>query len=134
MPIAKARLDRMISMIDDAWLKRRDSMDRDTDPKQFLETASMRRNLPIAEPAQMTQEDEAPRRRNLFKYGEKLCPMPQPNEIIKSKPRCATKKKLSSTATEGPAKRHVLHGKLLSLTGKRIILIQPVAKDPKCRN
>jgi hypothetical protein len=65
MPIAKARLDRMISMIDDAMQKRRDN--EDTDPKQFLETASMRRNLPIAEPAQMSQDDSAPARRDLFK-------------------------------------------------------------------
>jgi hypothetical protein len=37
MPITKARLDRMIDMIDSAWLKRRDSEDRNTDPKQFNE-------------------------------------------------------------------------------------------------
>lgn len=41
MPIAKARLDRMINMIDSAWQKRKEN--EDTDPKQFLETASMRR-------------------------------------------------------------------------------------------
>jgi hypothetical protein len=35
MPITKARLDRMIDMIDSAWLKRRDSEVRNTDPKQF---------------------------------------------------------------------------------------------------
>jgi hypothetical protein len=34
MPITKARLDRMIDMIDSAWLKRRDS--ENTNPKQFL--------------------------------------------------------------------------------------------------
>ena len=37
MPITKARLDRMIDMIDSAWLKRRDSEGRNTDPKQFQE-------------------------------------------------------------------------------------------------
>ena len=37
MPITKARLDRMIDMIDSAWLKRRDS--ENTDPKQFNEGA-----------------------------------------------------------------------------------------------
>jgi hypothetical protein len=37
MPITKARLDRMIDMIDSAWLKRRDS--GNTDPKQFNEGA-----------------------------------------------------------------------------------------------
>jgi hypothetical protein len=39
MPITKARLDRMIDMIDSAWLKRRDSEGRNTDPKQFNEGA-----------------------------------------------------------------------------------------------
>ena len=39
MPITKARLDRMIDMIDSAWLKRRDSEGRNTDPKQFNESA-----------------------------------------------------------------------------------------------
>jgi hypothetical protein len=39
MPITKARLDRMIDMIDSAWLKRRDSEGRNTDPKQFGEGA-----------------------------------------------------------------------------------------------
>ena len=38
MPITKARLDRMIDMIDSAWLKRRDS-EKKTDPKQFNECA-----------------------------------------------------------------------------------------------
>ena len=37
MPITKARLDRMIDMIDSAWLKRRDS--ENTDPKPFNEGA-----------------------------------------------------------------------------------------------
>jgi hypothetical protein len=37
MPITKARLDRMIDMIDSAWLKRRDS--ENTDFKQFNEGA-----------------------------------------------------------------------------------------------
>ena len=37
MPITKARLDRMIDMIDSAWLKRRDS--ENTDPKPFNEAA-----------------------------------------------------------------------------------------------
>jgi hypothetical protein len=67
MPISKSRLDRMISMIDSAWQKQRDSMDKDTDPVQFLETPGMRRNLPIAEPAQMPQEDSARTKRDLFK-------------------------------------------------------------------
>jgi hypothetical protein len=39
MPITKARLDRMIDMIDSAWLKRRDSEGRNTDPKQLNEGA-----------------------------------------------------------------------------------------------
>ena len=39
MPITKARLDRMIDMIDSAWQKRRDSEGRNTDPKQFNESA-----------------------------------------------------------------------------------------------
>jgi hypothetical protein len=39
MSITKARLDRMIDMIDSAWLKRRDSEGRNTDPKQFSEGA-----------------------------------------------------------------------------------------------
>jgi hypothetical protein len=47
MPITKSRLDRMIDMIDGAWLKRRDS--ENTNPKQFFEPPSVR-NPPIAEP------------------------------------------------------------------------------------
>jgi hypothetical protein len=38
MPITKARLDRMIDMIDSAWQKRGDSEGRNTDPKQFQES------------------------------------------------------------------------------------------------
>jgi hypothetical protein len=70
MPIAKARLDRMISMIDSAWAKKRADEDRDTDPKQFLETAS---KVPIAAPPTMPQEDSAAQhihgvgKRDLFK-------------------------------------------------------------------
>jgi hypothetical protein len=69
MPIAKARLDRMISMIDSAWAKQKD---KDTDPKQFLETPSMRKG-PIAEPPNVPQEDSAPQhihgagKKDLFK-------------------------------------------------------------------
>jgi hypothetical protein len=64
MPITKARLDRMIDMIDSAWLKRRDS--ENTDPKQFFESPSAR-NPPIAEPPTMPQEDSVPiRMRDLF--------------------------------------------------------------------
>jgi hypothetical protein len=61
VPLSKAQLDRMITRVDEALgiMKRRDSFDRDTDPKQFLETATMRRE-PIAEPPTMPQEDSAP--------------------------------------------------------------------------
>jgi hypothetical protein len=55
MPIAKARLDRMISMIDSEWQKRKEN--EDTDPKQFLEEE---RKGPVAEPPTMPQEDSAP--------------------------------------------------------------------------
>ena len=37
MPITKARLDRMIDMIDSAWLKRRDSEGRERDITNPLE-------------------------------------------------------------------------------------------------
>jgi hypothetical protein len=37
MSITKARLDRMIDMIDSAWLKQKDS--ENADPKQFKESA-----------------------------------------------------------------------------------------------
>ena len=47
MSITKARLDRMIDMIDSAWLKRRDS--ENTNSKQFFGSPSVR-NPPIAEP------------------------------------------------------------------------------------
>jgi hypothetical protein len=64
MPITKARLDRMIDMIDSAWLKRRDN--EDTDPKQFFESPSAR-NPPITELPSMPQEDSVQiRMRDLF--------------------------------------------------------------------
>ena len=64
MPITKARLDRMIDMIDSAWLKRRDS--ENANPKQFFESPSVR-NPPIAEPPTMPQEDSVQiRMRDLF--------------------------------------------------------------------
>ena len=55
MPITKARLDRMIDMIDSAWLKRRDS--ENTDPKQFFNSPSVR-NPQIAEPPSDPKEDQ----------------------------------------------------------------------------
>jgi hypothetical protein len=63
MPITKARLDRMIDMIDSAWLKRRDS--ENTDPVEFQEAYSTRQP-PIAEPPQVPQEDSV-RKRDLFR-------------------------------------------------------------------
>jgi hypothetical protein len=63
MPITKARLDRLIDMLDSAWLKRRDS--QNTNPKQFFESPSAR-NPTIAEPPNMPQEDSA-RRKDLFR-------------------------------------------------------------------
>jgi hypothetical protein len=62
MPISKARLDRMIDMIDSAWLKRRDS--ENTDPKQFFESPSVR-NPPIAEPPNPLVDSA--RRKDLFR-------------------------------------------------------------------
>jgi hypothetical protein len=60
MPITKARLDRMIDMIDSAWVKRRDS--ENTNPKQFFESPSVR-NPPIAEsPSAPFYGDGAPQR------------------------------------------------------------------------
>jgi hypothetical protein len=55
MPITKAKLDRMIDMIDSAWLKRRDS--ENTDPKQFFESPSAR-NPQIAELLSDLKEDQ----------------------------------------------------------------------------
>jgi hypothetical protein len=37
MPITKARLDRMIEMIDSAWLKRRDSENSDKPPRNPID-------------------------------------------------------------------------------------------------
>ena len=53
MPITKARLDRMIDMIDSAWLKRRDS--ENSDPKQFNEGAP--RQPFSASPPEMPKEN-----------------------------------------------------------------------------
>jgi len=64
MPITKARLDRMIDMIDSAWLKRRDSQNEDTNPKQFFESPSAR-NLQIAEPPNPLVDSA--RRKDLFR-------------------------------------------------------------------
>jgi hypothetical protein len=60
MPITKARLDRMIDMIDSAWLKRRDS--ENTNPKQFFESPSAH-NPQIADPPSAPfYSDGAPQR------------------------------------------------------------------------
>jgi hypothetical protein len=55
MPITKARLDRMIDMIDRAWIKRRES--DDTDPKQFYESPSARNPSIGDSPPEMPKEN-----------------------------------------------------------------------------
>jgi hypothetical protein len=60
MPISSKTLGRLDAAIDN-HLKRRDSEYHNTDPVEFLESPSARRhNNPVAEPAQMPQEDSAP--------------------------------------------------------------------------
>jgi hypothetical protein len=58
MTMTKARLDRMIEMIDSAWQKRRDSEARNTDPKQFQESLGRERQPPFSDsPPEMPKEN-----------------------------------------------------------------------------
>jgi hypothetical protein len=68
MPITKARLNRMIDMIDSAWLKRRDS--ENTNPKQFFESPSVR-NPPISDSPPEKIHDEGKQDQVASPWGEK---------------------------------------------------------------
>jgi hypothetical protein len=65
MPIDQTKFRRLDEAMDN-WLKRHDSHDRDTDPKEFPESPGARQ-MPVAEPPNVAIEDAAPRRRDLFK-------------------------------------------------------------------
>jgi hypothetical protein len=64
MPIPKSQLDRILDSIDQFLANNKDRMiadfqNRDTDPVEFLETPGASK-MPIAEPANVPQEDAAP--------------------------------------------------------------------------